>query len=304
MKKGQDGGIVIGGKKIWTLSYADDMVLLAKRPKELREMINRYNRYLTRKELNLNADKSKVMIFKRGRGKKKEERWKWSKEPLEQVKELKYLGFTFQSNGNYEKHISETVRKARTVMAQVWGIGQRKFRNNYERRMLLFRSLVESILLYAAEIWGWKEQEKVEKLQEKYVRWTLRLDPNTPAYLIREETKTKKIRTEALKRARRYKEKTKKYRTNEIITECRKKIQKKEERAKTRWDEERIQCYQRLGGKSRRMGTKREEGVQEIQEMITADEKEQEEERRKIIKESRYCPRYKEIRTDNLPRYL
>jgi hypothetical protein len=27
----------------------------------------------------------------------------------------------------------------------------------------------KSILMYGAEIWGWKEQEEVEKVQEKYL---------------------------------------------------------------------------------------------------------------------------------------
>lgn len=31
MKKEQEGGIVIGKKKFWTISYADDVILLARR---------------------------------------------------------------------------------------------------------------------------------------------------------------------------------------------------------------------------------------------------------------------------------
>jgi hypothetical protein len=27
----------------------------------------------------------------------------------------------------------------------------------------MFESMIESILMYGAEIWGWKEQEEVEK---------------------------------------------------------------------------------------------------------------------------------------------
>ena len=53
------------------------------------------------------------------------------------------------------------------------------------------------------------EAEKVEKIQEKYIRWTLGLDFNTPAYPILEETKTDKVRIEAEKRAIKYEETTK-----------------------------------------------------------------------------------------------
>jgi hypothetical protein len=30
--------------------------------------------------------------------------------------------------------------------------------------------MIESILMYGAELWGWKEQEEVKKVQEKYLR--------------------------------------------------------------------------------------------------------------------------------------
>jgi hypothetical protein len=40
--------------------------------------------------------------------------------------------------------------------------------------------MIESILMYEAEIWGWKEQEKVEKLQEKNLSAVLGVDRKTP----------------------------------------------------------------------------------------------------------------------------
>jgi hypothetical protein len=55
--------------------------------------------------------------------------------------------------------------------------------------MTMFQSLIESILMYGAEIWGWKEQEEVEKVQEKYLRGVLGVDRETPGYLVRKECK-------------------------------------------------------------------------------------------------------------------
>lgn len=68
------------------------------------------------------------------------------------MKQFKYLEFYFQKNGKWDLHIKETAKEARIIMAQVWGIGERKFRGNVEIRMMMFRSLIGSILLYAAEI--------------------------------------------------------------------------------------------------------------------------------------------------------
>jgi hypothetical protein len=39
--------------------------------------------------------------------------------------------------------------------------------------MMMFESMTKSILMSGAEILGWKEQEEVEKVQEKYLRGVL-----------------------------------------------------------------------------------------------------------------------------------
>lgn len=36
------------------------------------------------------------MVFEKGRGRTKKREWKWRKEEIEEVKEIKYLGYTLQ----------------------------------------------------------------------------------------------------------------------------------------------------------------------------------------------------------------
>jgi hypothetical protein len=45
----------------------------------------------------------------------------------------------------------------------VWGIGKRKCGGDFRRRTMMFESMVESVLMYGAEIWRWKEQEELKK---------------------------------------------------------------------------------------------------------------------------------------------
>jgi hypothetical protein len=42
--------------------------------------------------------------------------------------------------------------------------------------MTMFESMTESVLMSGAEIWGWKEQEEEERVQEKYLRGVLGVD--------------------------------------------------------------------------------------------------------------------------------
>lgn len=56
------------GERVYSLSYADDMVLMAEEEDELRSMLKRLERYLDRKGLVLNVGKTKVMRCRRGEG--------------------------------------------------------------------------------------------------------------------------------------------------------------------------------------------------------------------------------------------
>lgn len=38
------------------------------------------------------------------------------------------------------------------AMVYVWGIGERRFGHDYERRIVMFKSLVKSVMLYGVQI--------------------------------------------------------------------------------------------------------------------------------------------------------
>jgi len=61
----------------------------------------------------------------------------------------------------------------------------------------LFDRLIWTVVGYGAEIWGWWEREKVERVQERFLRWVLRVEEKTPEYLVREETQRWLLRSRA-----------------------------------------------------------------------------------------------------------
>jgi hypothetical protein len=88
--------------------------------------------------------------------------------------------------------------------------------------MMMFGSMIESILMYGTEIWEWKEQEEVEKVQEKYLKEVLEADRETPGYVMRKECKRNRLRVKAGKRAAKFETKM------DGILEKKEKKQKKE----------------------------------------------------------------------------
>lgn len=63
-------------KKIHTLAYANDVMLLAEEEQDMRSILKRLERYLDRKGIELNSEKTKVMKFRKRGGKKRKIEWR------------------------------------------------------------------------------------------------------------------------------------------------------------------------------------------------------------------------------------
>jgi len=86
-------------------------------------------------------------------------------------------------------------------MGIIWGLGKRRFRGDWRRRIWLFDKLIWTVLSYGEEVWGWKEREGIERIEERYLRWLLGMERRTPGYMVREELKRDKLRGRAGRRA-------------------------------------------------------------------------------------------------------
>ena len=68
MRRCQEAGLMLGREKILLITYADDGALLAGSAEGLQEIVERFGRYVERKGLRINVEKSKVMRFRKGAG--------------------------------------------------------------------------------------------------------------------------------------------------------------------------------------------------------------------------------------------
>lgn len=63
---------MIGNRRLWSLVYADDLVLLAKNRKALLLMLNMLKGIFKQMKLILSKEKTKVLVFKKDKNSKKE----------------------------------------------------------------------------------------------------------------------------------------------------------------------------------------------------------------------------------------
>lgn len=52
---------------------------------------------------------------------------------IEEVRKLKYLGYTLMANREQKEHVKERVRKSAVVMREVWAIRKRRFESDWAR---------------------------------------------------------------------------------------------------------------------------------------------------------------------------
>lgn len=59
-------------------------------------------------------------------------------ESIEEIKEIKYLGYMLQKYGGAEKQVKKRLRRV-TIAKRTWNIGERIFKEDYKRRKCLAR---------------------------------------------------------------------------------------------------------------------------------------------------------------------
>jgi hypothetical protein len=160
---------------------------------------------------------------------------------------------------------------------------------------------------YGVEIWGWREREKIERLEERYLRWVLGVDGRTPGYMVREELQREKLRGRAGRRAWSFEKRLEEGKGSELARECLEEMKGRWRKGKVRegWEEERQGFFRDRGMEVEEIERDRERmgeiGMEECEER---DKARQRKERWERIGESKYNRWYKEIKGEGIPEYL
>ena len=115
LRKNNTGGTALGsssgtGLKVYALLYAVDVALVAEDGRELTSMLKTLERWSHRNQMEVNVEKTKIMVFRNG-GRRKSERWRYKGENIEVVREFKYLGFWFTTKSQYSVNIKKAAGK-------------------------------------------------------------------------------------------------------------------------------------------------------------------------------------------------
>ena len=100
--------------------YADDMTLTSTKAHDLQSSLNNLTTWAEENSLKINAQKSSLMVFRKGGRIAERDKLQLGEEKLEIVNEYRYLEVTFQTSGNsFNKHIRQKTTTTIAAMRDI-----------------------------------------------------------------------------------------------------------------------------------------------------------------------------------------
>ena len=156
---------------------SDDTVILAESPEQLQLALNKHCNYCRKWNLTVNASKTKVMLFNRGKRKYDKLCFKYGNETISVVEVYVYLGVKFSYNGKFIKSYNYINQKGnKTLFAMLRKA--RQLNLPLDLTSQLFDSVVLPVLMYGGEVLAPYPSTEIEKVHLKFCKYLLTV-PNT-----------------------------------------------------------------------------------------------------------------------------
>ena len=177
--------------RIFCLLYADDTLVLAESAKELQKALNSLHAYCNKWALNVNIDKTKIIIFSKGRIRKYKS-FSFGNNEIDVVDDYIYLGTTFNYNGTFHKAKTKQASQAmRATYSLITNI--KRLNLSIETSIELFDRLIIPVLLYGSEIWGFESPKQLQTKYNNVMRKFLHLHKTTSMVMVNGELGLKEI---------------------------------------------------------------------------------------------------------------
>ena len=140
--------------ELFILLLADDIILLSETPIGLQRQLNSLQSSAVSLGLNVNMDKSNIIVFRNGGYLGIGERWMFQGMIMPVVNAYKYLGIYFSTRLSFNAACSDIASKAKRVLFVI--LNRLRLYNNHSFDIFirLFDGQVQPILQYGSEIWG------------------------------------------------------------------------------------------------------------------------------------------------------
>ena len=167
--------------KLFILLFADDTVLIGLTEEDLQTALHVFEKYCNESKLNVNIQKTKVIVFSAERI-SKNMNYFFRGQEIEIVTEYKYLDIYVARSGSFlraKQHIADQANLALFSLL-------RKIKKLYlpiHIQIDPFNKMVKPVLLFGCEVWGFDIIYIIERVQLKLLKHILYLKKSTPSLM-------------------------------------------------------------------------------------------------------------------------
>ncbi|KAK5909389.1 hypothetical protein CesoFtcFv8_003322 [Champsocephalus esox] len=147
------GGLQFGGLRIAPLLFADDVVPMASSVCDLQHSLDRFATECEAAGMRISTSKSEAMVLSR---KPMDCPLQVGNESLHQVKEFKYLGVLFSSEGSMEREMGRRIGGA--VLQSLYRTVVTKRELSQKAKLSVYRAIFVPTLTYGHEGWVMTER--------------------------------------------------------------------------------------------------------------------------------------------------
>lgn len=151
--------------------YADDTAIVARSwqaaqvTRYLQEAASSLEEWCNRWKVEINAEKSKAILFRRKRTQTPGDPVNMYNEDINWTDSIKYLGVTMDKTLTWKAHTDEAVRKAKVTRTKLNPMVGRQSRLNLRNKLTLIRSIIQPQLTYASVAWGYLARSHLKRIQ-------------------------------------------------------------------------------------------------------------------------------------------
>ncbi|KAK3544010.1 hypothetical protein QTP70_033140, partial [Hemibagrus guttatus] len=155
----------------WTMMFVDDIVICSESREQVEENLERWRFALERRGMKVSRSKTEYMCVNEREG---SGTVRLQGEEVKKVQEFKYLGSTFQSNGECGKEVKKRVQAGWNGWRKVWGVlCDRKISARIKGKV--YRTVVRPAMLYGLETVSLRKRQEseLEVAELKMLRFSL-----------------------------------------------------------------------------------------------------------------------------------
>ena len=166
-------------KDLNVLMFADDVSSFADTIIQLQRQINNIEQFSKGVGLDINLDKTKIVVFRNGGVVKQTEKWYYNNNVIDIVPCYKYLGVYFTSTMSWSKTHTVLSMQAKKAINYILRLRKHFGNINISDMLKMFDTSVKPILCYGSQIWGYQYVDKIEKVHIQFCKKICYLSLNT-----------------------------------------------------------------------------------------------------------------------------